>query len=77
MFRKRALLTDLCFLCILVCFCCRCSAISPAAVSAAMAQLSARWGGCRQEDAHEFLTALLEAVQTEVLAAQVRHRCCM
>jgi uncharacterized UBP type Zn finger protein len=38
-----------------------------------MAQLSARWGGCRQEDAHEFLTALLEAVQTEVLAAQVRQ----
>jgi uncharacterized UBP type Zn finger protein len=36
-----------------------------------MAQLSARWGGCRQEDAHEFLAALLEAVQTEVLAAQV------
>lgn len=46
-------------------------AISPAVVSVAMARLSPRWGSCRQEDAHEFMTALLDAMQTEVLAAQV------
>lgn len=51
------------------------SAISPAAVSAAMAHLDSRWGLCRQEDAHEFLTALLDALQTEVLTAQVRRLC--
>jgi uncharacterized UBP type Zn finger protein len=37
-----------------------------------MARLHSRWGGCRQEDAHEFYTALIDAVQTEVLTAQVR-----
>eukprot|EP00775_Hariotina_reticulata_P005408 gene5408-5641_t len=47
-----------------------CGAISPAVVSAAMARLSSRWGGCRQEDAHEFYTALIDAVQTEVLLSQ-------
>lgn len=35
-----------------------------------MARRSARWGGTRQEDAHEFLTELLDVVQREVLAAQ-------
>eukprot|EP00879_Flechtneria_rotunda_P015876 GHRR01016603.1.p1 GENE.GHRR01016603.1~~GHRR01016603.1.p1 ORF type:complete len:826 (+),score=340.63 GHRR01016603.1:294-2771(+) len=49
------------------------TAMSPAVVSAAMAKLSSRWGSYRQEDAHEFLTALLDAIQTEVLAAQVRQ----
>lgn len=63
--------------------CCRCclrhpfvaaaasGSISPAGVSAAMARRSARWGLARQEDAHEFLTALLDGVQSEVLAAHV------
>ncbi|GBF94656.1 hypothetical protein Rsub_07392 [Raphidocelis subcapitata] len=44
--------------------------ISPGRVRAAMARRSARWGGARQEDAHEFLTELLDAVQREVLGAQ-------
>lgn len=59
----------------IVCWCSYGSdrAISPAAVSAAMAQLDSRWGLSRQEDAHEFLTALLDALQTEVLTAQVSH----
>ena len=31
-----------------------------------------RWGSLRQQDAHELLVALLDRLQSEVLATQVR-----
>jgi hypothetical protein len=47
-------------------------ALSAASLLSAMAAISARWGAARQEDAHEFYAALLDALQREVVAAQVR-----
>ena len=34
-----------------------------------------RWGSYRQQDAHELLVALLDRLQGEVLASQVRRKC--
>jgi uncharacterized UBP type Zn finger protein len=41
-------------------------------VKKAMGAVGSAWKGSGQEDAHEFLTALLEQVQQEVLSAEVR-----
>lgn len=49
----------------------RAAPISPGGLKAAMGRRSYRWAGNRQEDAHEFLTELLDAVQSEVLTAEV------
>ena len=49
--------------------------LSPKAVQLAMAATAApnapRWGGFRQQDAHELILALLDRLQSEVLLAQV------
>ena len=37
-----------------------------------MGAVGSAWQGSGQEDAHEFLTALLEQVQQEVLSAEVQ-----
>ncbi|KAG2450648.1 hypothetical protein HYH02_004488 [Chlamydomonas schloesseri] len=45
-------------------------AVEPAELRAAMGRRSGRWRGFGQQDAHEFLVELLEALQSEVLAAE-------
>jgi uncharacterized UBP type Zn finger protein len=50
----------------------RSSPINPAGVKKAMGAVGSAWQGTGQEDAHEFLTALLEQMQQEVLSAEVR-----
>lgn len=47
-------------------------AITPAALKAALGRRSQRWRGMAQQDAHEFMCAVLDTVQEEVLAAEVR-----
>lgn len=47
------------------------TAISPQVVREAMKQRASHWGAMRQEDAHEFFTALLNALADEVQQAQV------
>lgn len=48
-------------------------AVEPGELRAAMGRRSGRWRGFGQQDAHEFLVELLEALQSEVLAAEVRE----
>lgn len=47
------------------------TAISPQVVREAMKQRASHWGAMRQEDAHEFFTALLNALADEAQQAQV------
>lgn len=53
----------------------RARSVSPGAIRAALASKQSRWGGSRQQDAHELLLALLDMLHCEVMQAQVRwHR---
>lgn len=47
------------------------AAISPQVVREAMRKRASHWGAARQEDAHEFFTALLSGLADEVQQAQV------
>jgi uncharacterized UBP type Zn finger protein len=47
-------------------------AVEPSELRAAMGRRGSRWRSFAQQDAHEFLVELLEGLQSEVLAAEVR-----
>lgn len=51
------------------------AAISPQVVREAMRKRASHWGAARQEDAHEFFTALLNGLADEVQQAQVGCGC--